>query len=67
MLQTAIYVTTQVSDKWMVIDTPDAVESGMEMAGGSPTAEVSVGSGRATDSNIRDDGSIRKVDGEVCH
>ena len=37
----------------MVIDSPDAMECGMEMAGGSPPAEVdiSVGSGRATDSN----------------
>ena len=69
VLQTAISVMTQVSDKWMVIDSPDAVESGMEMAGGCPPAEVdiSVGPGRATDSNIRDDGSIRKVVGEVCH
>ena len=42
MLQTAISVTTQVSEKWMVIDSPDAVESGMEMAGGSPPAEVDI-------------------------
>ena len=54
----------------MMIDSPDAVESGMEMAGGSPPAEVDIivgTSGRATDSNIRDDSCIRKVDGEVCH
>ena len=35
-LQTAISVTTQVSEKWMMIDSPDAVNSGMAMAGGSP-------------------------------
>ena len=45
VLQTAISVTTQVSDKWMVIDSPDAVESGMEMAGGSPPAEVDISVG----------------------
>ena len=65
VLQTAISVTTQVSEKWMVIDSPDAMESGMEMAGGSPPAEVDISVG--LDSNIRDDSSVRKVDGEVCH
>ena len=35
-------MTTQVSEKWMMIDSPDAVESGMEMAGGSPPAEVDI-------------------------
>ena len=46
MLQTARSVTTQMSEKWMMIDSPDAVDSGMEMAGGSPPAEfdISVGS-----------------------
>ena len=38
VLQTAISVTTQVSEKCMVIDTPDPVESGMEATGGSPPA-----------------------------
>ena len=38
VLQTAISVTTQVSEKCMVIDTPDPVESGMEVTGGSPPA-----------------------------
>ena len=42
MLQTAVSVTTQVSEKWMVIDSPDTVESGMEMAGGSPPAEFDI-------------------------
>ena len=37
VLQTAISVTTQVSDQWM--------ESGMEMAGGSPPAEVDISVG----------------------
>ena len=38
MLQTAISVTTQVSEMCMVIDTPDPVESGMEATGESPPA-----------------------------
>ena len=42
VLQTVISVTTQVSDKWMVIDSPDVMESGMEIAGGSPPAEVDI-------------------------
>ena len=45
VLQTARSVTTQVSEKWMVIDSPDAVESGMEMAAGSPPAEVDISVG----------------------
>ena len=45
VLPTAVSVTTQVSEKWMVIDSPDAVESGMEMAGGSPPAEVDISVG----------------------
>ena len=36
MLPTATSVTTEVSEEWMEIDTPDAVEFGMEVAGGSP-------------------------------
>ena len=36
--QTAVSVTTVVSEKWMEIDTPDAVVSGTEVAGGSPPA-----------------------------
>ena len=35
-------MTTEVSEKWMVIDSPDTVESGMEMAGGSPPAEFDI-------------------------
>ena len=31
VLPTAISVTTVVSEKWMKIDTPDAVVSGMEV------------------------------------
>ena len=45
VLQTAISVTTQVSEKWMMIGSPDAVDSGMEMAGGSPPAEFDIGVG----------------------
>ena len=45
MLQTAISVTTQVSEKCIVIDSPDVMESGMEMAGGSPPAEVDINVG----------------------
>ena len=40
VLQTAIS-----GEKWMVIDSPDAMESGMEMAGGSPPAEVDISVG----------------------
>ena len=44
MLPTATSVTTEVSEGWMEIDTPDPVESGMEITGGSPPAfsDVSV-------------------------
>ena len=45
MLPTAIYVTTVVSEKWMKIDTPDAVVSGMEVAGGSPPADIDISGG----------------------
>ena len=45
VLQTAISVMTQVSDKWMVIDSPEVMESGREMAGGSPPAEVDISVG----------------------
>ena len=41
-LQTAISVMTQMSDKCLEIDTPDTVDSGMEVAGGSPPAEVDI-------------------------
>ena len=44
VLQTAISVTTQVSEKWMLIASPDAVESGMEIAG-SPPAEFDISVG----------------------
>ena len=42
VLQTAVSVTTVVSEKWMKIDTPDAVVSGMEVAGGSPPADMDI-------------------------
>ena len=45
VLQTARFVTTQMSEKWMIIDSPDAVDSGMEMAGGSPPAEFDISVG----------------------
>ena len=46
MLQTAISVTTHVSEKCMVIDTPDPVEFGMEMQPVEvlrPRCDISVG------------------------
>ena len=45
VLLTAISVTTAVSEKWMNINTPDTVESGMEMASGSPPAEFDISVG----------------------
>ena len=45
VLPTAISVTTVVSEKWMEIDTPDAVVSGMEVAGGSPPADIDISGG----------------------
>ena len=51
--QTAVSVTTVVSEKWMEIDTPDAVVSGIEVWNRSGVR--------------KDDSSVRKVDGEVCH
>ena len=45
VLQTAISMTTQVSDKWMVIDSPEVMESGIEMTGGNPPAEVDISVG----------------------
>ena len=36
---------TQVSETWMMIDSPDAVDFGMEMAGGSPPAEFDISVG----------------------
>ena len=38
-------MTTQMSEKWMTIDSPDAVDSGTEMAGGSPPAEFDISVG----------------------
>ena len=35
-------MTTEVSEKCLEIGTPDTVESGMEMACGSPPAEVDI-------------------------
>ena len=45
MLQTAVSVTAVVSEKWMEIDTPDAVVSGTEVAGGSPPADIDISGG----------------------
>ena len=42
VLRTAVSVTTVVSEKWMEIETPDAVVSGMEVAGGSPPADMNI-------------------------
>ena len=33
---------TKVSEQWMVIASPDTIESGMEMAGGLPPAEAEI-------------------------
>ena len=38
-------MTTVVSEKSMEIDTPDAVVSGMEVAGGSPPADIDISEG----------------------
>ena len=47
------------------MDTLDDVVSGVEVAGGSPPADIDIkGSGCATDSDICDDSSVRKVDGD---
>ena len=37
-LQTAVSVTTEMSEKWININTPDTVESRMEITGGSHPA-----------------------------
>ena len=42
VLQTAVSVTTEVSEKWMEIDTPDPEESGIEVAGGSPPTDINI-------------------------
>ena len=45
MLQTAVTVTTGMSDWWMEINTSDPVESGMEVASGSPPAVIDISVG----------------------
>ena len=45
LLQTAVSVTAVVSEKWMEIDTPDAVVSGTEVAGGSSPADIDISGG----------------------
>ena len=45
MLPTAVSVTTEVSEQWMEINTSDPVESGMEVAGGSPPAVIDISVG----------------------
>ena len=45
VLPTELSVKTVVSDKSMEIDTPDAVVSRMEVAGGSPPAEIDISRG----------------------
>ena len=42
VLQTAVSVTTVVSEKSIEIDTPDAVKSTMKVAGGSPPADIDI-------------------------
>ena len=45
MLQTVVSVTTGMSDWWTEFNTSDPVESGMEVAGGSPPAVIDIGVG----------------------
>ena len=45
MLQTAASVTTEMSGRWIEIDTPDPVKSGMKVAGGSPPADIDISVG----------------------
>ena len=44
VLQTVVSVTV-VLEKWLEIDTPDAVVSGTEVAGGSPPADIDISGG----------------------
>ena len=46
------------------MDTPDAGVSGMEVADGSPPADIDITVWTATDSGICDGSSVRKVDGD---
>ena len=53
------------------INTPEAAVSSMEVAGGSPPAEINIsryrhlrGSGCAADSDVREDSNVRQVDGD---
>ena len=64
VLLTAVSVTAVVLEKWMEIDIPDAVVSGTEVAGGGPPADIDIsgGPGCATDSDICDNSSVRKMD-----
>ena len=43
--QTAVSVTTEMSERWIEIDTPDPVKSGMKVAGGSPPADIDISVG----------------------
>ena len=45
VLQTAVSVTAVVSEKWMEIDTPEAVVSGTEVVGGSHPADIDISGG----------------------
>ena len=45
VLQTAVSVTTEMSEQWIEINTSDPVESGMEVAGGSPLAVIDISVG----------------------
>ena len=45
VLQTAVSVTTEMSGRWIEIDTPDPVKSGMKVAGGSLPADIDISVG----------------------
>ena len=45
VLPTAASVTTEVSEQWIEIGTPDTVKSGMEVVGGSPPADIDISVG----------------------
>ena len=45
VLQTAISVTTEMSERWIEIHTPDPVKSGTKVADGSPPADIDISVG----------------------
>ena len=45
VLQSAVSVTTEMSGRWIEIDTPDPVKSRMKVAGGRPPADIDISVG----------------------